>query len=79
MAGSSATTPPKSTAKRSREMAPNSTGWRRMKRSPCTAWSQLGRSRGATSRGCTWTKAMVTPATTISAAMPRYGSTGSAA
>ena len=37
MAGSRATAPPKSTAKRSREMAPSRIGWRRMKRRPSSA------------------------------------------
>ncbi len=64
MAGSNATAPPKSTAKRSSEIAPSRIGWLRTKRRPSTASCRLGRSAssGATTRskGRTRTRRTVT-------------------
>ncbi len=72
MAGSRATAPPKSTAKRSREIAPRRMGWLRTKRSPPTASRRLGRSRstvpGATWRGCTRRTTTAATSTNIAAA-----------
>ena len=52
MTGSSAMAPPKSTAKRSSEIAASKMGVRRMKRKPSSASCSVGRSRFSTVAAC---------------------------